>query len=158
MKRCHKHNIKLNKEKAQLHRKAVPFMGHVITNKGLNTHPEKLRAVLEMPTPTDVAGVQQFIGFTNYLGKFLSKLRAECEPLRKLPVKDAEWSWTSVHETAVNRIKQLVTQAPVMKYYDPQEDLILQCDASDVWLGAALLQKGQRVAFASRALIKCEKK
>lgn len=55
MKRCHERNIKLNKEKAQLHRKEVPFMGHVITNEGLKAGPEKLRVVLEMPTPIDVA-------------------------------------------------------------------------------------------------------
>ena len=42
MKRCHERNIKLNKEKAQLHRKEVPFKGHVITNEGLKADPEKL--------------------------------------------------------------------------------------------------------------------
>ena len=143
-KRCHECNIKLNKEKAQLQQKEVPFIGHVITNEGLKAHSEKLRAVMEMPTPTDVAGVQRFIGFTNYLRKFLSKLSAECEPVWKPTVKDTEWSWTSVHETAVNRIKQLVSKAPVLKYYN-------------TGLGATLLQKGQPIAFASRALIKCER-
>ena len=157
MKRCRQHNIKLNKEKAQLHRKEVPFMGHVITNEGLKADPEKLRAVLKMPTPSDVAGVQQFISFTNYLSTFLPKLSEECEPLRKLTVKDAEWSWSSAHEKAVNHIKQMVTKAPVLKYCDPQEDLTLQCDASDTGLGTALLQEGQPIAFASRALTECER-
>ena len=115
MKRCCEHNIKINKGKTQLHWKEIPFMGHVITNEGLKAHPEKLRAVLEVPTPSDVAGVQQFISFTNYFGKFLPKLSKEFEPLRKLTVKDAQWSWTSAHEIAVNRIKQLVTKAPVLK-------------------------------------------
>ena len=110
-------------------------MGHVITNKGLKADPEKLRAVFEMPTPSDVAGVQRFIGFTNYLSKFLPKLSEECEPLRMLTVKDAEWSWTSAHETAVT----------------------LQCDASDIGLGATLLQKGQPIAFAGHALTECER-
>ena len=68
MKRCHERNIKLNKEKALLHRKEVPFMGHVITNEGLKADPQKLRVVLEMPTPIDVAWVQRFVGFANYLG------------------------------------------------------------------------------------------
>lgn len=53
-------------------------MGHLITSEGLRPNPEKLTAVLEMPTPTDVAGIQWFIGFTNYLGKFLLKLSNEC--------------------------------------------------------------------------------
>ena len=56
MKRCFECNIKLNKEKAQLHRKEVPFMGHVITNKGLKAYPDKVRAMLSMPTTKDVGG------------------------------------------------------------------------------------------------------
>ena len=57
----------------------------------------------------------------------------------------------------MNRIKQLVTTAPVLRYYDPKEGLTLQCDASDTGLGAALLQKDQPIAFASRALTPCER-
>ena len=38
-----------------LRRKEVPFMGHVISAKGLQADPGKVRAVLEMPTPTYVA-------------------------------------------------------------------------------------------------------
>ena len=47
----------LNKEKIKLRSKEVPLMGHVITSEGLKTNPEKIRAVQEMPTTTDVAGV-----------------------------------------------------------------------------------------------------
>ena len=56
-------------------------MGHVISEKGLKPDPEKLKAVLEMPTPTDVASVRRFIGFTNYLSKFLPGLSDVCKPL-----------------------------------------------------------------------------
>ena len=128
-------------------------MGHLITSEGLKLDPEKLKAVFEIPMLTDVAGIQRFIGF----GKFLPKLSDECEPLRQLTVKDAEWSWTPTHDAAVNRIKKLVTAAPVLRYYDPQEELILQCDASDTGLGAVLLQKEQPIAFFGRALAECER-
>jgi len=73
MQGCKEKNIKLNKEKVKLRSKEVPFMGHVITSEGLKADPEKIRAVQEMPTPTDVAGVRRFIGFTNYLSKFLPR-------------------------------------------------------------------------------------
>ena len=49
-----------------------------------------------------------------------------------------------------------VTSAPVLKYYDVNEETTLQCDASEKGLGAVLLQKGQPVAFASRALSRTE--
>ena len=48
-----------------LRRKEVPFMGHVISEKGLQADPAKVKAVLKMLTPTDVASVRRFIGFTN---------------------------------------------------------------------------------------------
>ena len=47
---------------------------------------------------------------------------------------------------------------PVLKYYDVQEPVVVQCDASEHGLGAALLQNGQPVAFASRSLSQTERK
>lgn len=57
MQRCKDKSIKLNKEKIKLRSKEVPFMGHVITSEGLKADREKIRAVQEMLTPTDVASV-----------------------------------------------------------------------------------------------------
>ena len=108
--------------------------------------------MLEMPKPTDVAGVQRLIGFVNYLSKFLPRLSDVCEPLRKLMAKDVEWHWTDHQDQAFQRIRQLVTEAPVLKYYEPMEELTLQSDASQTGLGAVLTQNGQPLAFASRAL------
>ena len=56
------------------------------------------------------------------------------------------------HDVAFETVKKLVTQAPLLKCYDPNEELTVQCDASDKGLGAALMQNGQPVAFASTAL------
>lgn len=60
MQRCKDKNIKLTKEKIKPRSKEVPFMGHVITSEGLKADPVKIRAVQEMPTPTDAAGVRRF--------------------------------------------------------------------------------------------------
>ena len=156
MRRCREQNIKLNQDKVNLRRKEVPFMGHVISEKGLQADPAKVKAVLEMPTPTDVASVRRFIGFTNYLSKFLPRLSDALEPLRKLSSPDVEWFWTDIHDSAVRQVKLLVTKAPVLKFFDSTESLTLQCDASDKGLGAILLQKGQPIACASRALTDAE--
>ena len=156
MRRCREQNIKLNQDKVNLRRKEVPFMGHVISEKGLQADPAKVKAVLEMPTPTDVASVRRFIGFTNYLSKFLPRLSDALEPLRKLSSPDVEWFWTDIHDSAFRQHKLLVTKAPVLKFFDSTESLTLQCDASDKGLGAVLLQKGQPIAYASSALTDAE--
>ena len=49
-----------------------------------------------------------------------------------------------------------MTAAPILSYYDPKEELVIQCDASQKGLGAALLQKGKPIAYASRSLTDTE--
>lgn len=82
----------------------------------------------------------------------MPRLNDALEPLRKLTSSDVEWFWTDIHDNAVQQVKLLVKNAPVLKYFDSTESLTLQCDASDKGLGAVLLQKGQPIAYASRAL------
>ena len=77
-------------------------------------------------------------------------------PLRKLTHTDVEWSWSEEQEKAFERINQVAASAPLLKYYSVEDDVTLQCDASQNGLGAALLQHGQPVAYASRALLSAE--
>ena len=51
----------------------------------------------------------------------------------------------------------MVKAPPILKYYDPQKDLVLQCDSSENGLGAALMQDGKPLAHASRALTPTER-
>ena len=62
------------------------------------------------------------------------------------------FAWQQAQEEAFAHIQQLVTSTPVLKFYDINDEVTLQCDASDCGLGAALLKSGQPVAYASRAL------
>ncbi len=154
--RCRERNLKINPDKVKLRLPEVRFIGHVLTPEGLKPDPEKTRSILEMPSPTDVAGVQRFLGLVNYLSKFLPKLSDACEPLRKLTIKDVEWHWMDQHDKAMQTIKELIAQHPVLRFFDNNDEVTVQCDASPTGLGAALLQQGQPVAYASRALTETE--
>ena len=156
LERCRSHGVALNPDKLKLRRNRVTFMGHELTNKGIKMDPEKAKAILEMPRPTNVEEVQRLNGFVNYLSKFLPKLADSMEPIRRLTRKDVQWRWTQVEEKALQEVKKLVTEAPVLSYYDPSSELTIQCDASQRGLGAALLQNQKPVAYASRALTETE--
>lgn len=70
---------------------------------------------------------------------------------------DNEFLWEEeVHGKCLEDVKQVLTQAPVLKFFDPQKKTVLQCDASMSGLGACLLQDGHIVAYASRALTPAE--
>ena len=98
--RCRQKDIKLNSDKFKLRRESVPYIGHLLTAEGLRIDPEKVRAVRELPRPTDVKGIQRLVGMLNYLSKFCDHLSDDCEVLRQLTHKENMWEWTEVHETA----------------------------------------------------------
>ena len=80
MERCRAKHLKLIKDKMKFRQSQVKFIGHTITTEGLKADPAKVKAVLEMPHPTDVAGVRRFIGFVTYLTKFLPNSATSVSP------------------------------------------------------------------------------
>ena len=156
LQRCRDKGIKLNKEKTELRKSEICFIGHRATKDGLGPDPSKIEVIKNLPKPTDVAGVRRFSGFVNYLAKFLPNLSDVMEPIRQLTRSDVEWHWDDPQETAFQKVKELVMKAPVLAYYDPSQELDVECDASERGLGAVLTQNGKPVAYASRALTDTE--
>ena len=144
--------ISFNRTKCKFRLPEVDFMGHVVTTSGLKPDPKKIDAVLNMQRPMDHKAIQRLQGTVGYLAKFLPRLSAVMEPIRRLAQEDEEWQWTEVEEEAFEEIKRLATQAPVLGYFDTHKPLIIECDASEGGLGAALIQDDHPVAYASRAL------
>ena len=118
---------------------------------------EKTKTILQMPKPQCIDDVKRLNGLALYLAKFLPRLSTVTEPPRKLS-NSGSWSWIEEHETALHNLKTLVSNTPVLRYFDPKSPIIIQCDASSQGLGTCLLQKGQPVSFASHALTKTEQK
>jgi len=76
--------MKLNPDKVQFKQDKVPFIGHVATKDGLCMDPQKIKAIVEMPLPKDVASVQRLLGFAQYLSKFLPHLADITKALKKV--------------------------------------------------------------------------
>ena len=123
LKRCREKNIKLNPKKLQLRKQEVPYIGHLLTSDGLKPNPNKVKAIVEMPTPADKQSLQRLLGMITYLSKFLPNLSVVTEPLRRLLDKDVEWHWDDSHEEALNRVKQLITREPVLSYFDNAKEV-----------------------------------
>ena len=132
-------------------------MGHLITKDGLKPDPQNVRAVQEMPKPTSKKELLSLLGFVNYLSNFLPRLSEVAQPLGEMTAKETKFIWSPQHERAFQEVRELVVRHPVFKYYDLKEEVTVQCDASEYGLGAALLQNGQPVAFASRSLSQTER-
>ena len=90
---CDEKGLKLNAEKLKLRQPKVSFIGHIATGEGLKVDPAKVKAIREMPAPTDKAEVQRLLGLAQYLGKFLPHLSDVTKLLRELTQQDVEWAW-----------------------------------------------------------------
>ena len=154
---CREWKIKLNQAKIELKRTSIHYIGHVLTSDGVKADPSKISSITEMKNPTDTSGVRRLLGTANYLAKFLLKSSDAAEPLRQLTPDDTDFVWEKVHEQAFAQIKRFITSPLVLKYYDPQAKLVLQCDASETRLGEALMKDGKPVMYASRALTTTER-
>ena len=74
LKRCREKNIKLNTKKLPLRKQEVPYIGHFLTPDGFKPDPNKVKAILEMPNPTEKRSLQRLLGMITYLAKFLPNL------------------------------------------------------------------------------------
>ena len=113
----------------------------------------KVSTITTMPEPSCKKEVQSFIGMINYLSKFSARLSKLSEPIReRFP-----FNWGPEHREAFNVIKKELVKAPILAYYNPNKEMVLQTDASIKGLGTCLLQQGKPVYFASKALTETQK-
>ena len=160
--RLQSYGIRMKKSKCFFMRASVTYLGHLINAEGIHATPEKIKAIVEAPMPTNVQQLRSFLGLLNYYRKFLPNLAAIIQPLNDLLQKNKQWKWTDECSQAVDSAKQLLTTSSVLTHYDPSVPLRLAADASQYGLGAVIshiLPNGDEkpVAFASCSLSQSEK-
>ena len=144
-------------DKCKLCLPEVTFMGHVTSEDGLKPDPSKIQGVREMPTPNNKQDVNRLLGMGDYLQRFAPNLSQITALMRELLKEQNQFVWDDqVQGTSFKQLKDVLSASPVLKYFDCRAETELQCDASDMALGACLMQGGQPVAYASRALTPAE--
>ena len=138
---CRSNNVKLNFDKLQYKQMQVEFFGEQYTTSGCKPSPSKIQAITSMPQPQNMKELQCVIGMATYLSKFTAHLSELAEPLHDLTRKNAPFAWGPKHSQAFTSIKQEITRAPVLAYYDPKNHTTLQTDACLKGLGAVLPQE-----------------
>ena len=109
-----------------------------------------------MDAPKDRSELETILGVVKYLTRFAPNLATLTAPLRNLLKKDVEFVWNEYHDEAFQKIKDVLTDSPVLAYFNPKLDVTLHVDVSKYGLGAMLLQKGRPVSYASKTLTQTE--
>ena len=157
LKKAREINLKLNRKKCKIGVNEVDYVGHKLTTDGLKPTDERVRAIQELPEPTNIHELETVLGMVAYVSKFIPRLSELNAPLRELKMKE-NWMWGATERNALAKIKSALTSAPVLKYYDATKPVKLSVDASVKGLGAAVIQENGVVAYASRAMTPTEQR
>jgi hypothetical protein len=156
LQRSRERGVKLNPDKVQFRVDKVGYFGHVLSEAGIEADPKKVSAIVDMEPPKDKSELQTIMGMVNYLSKFASNLSSITAPMRSLLKQDVEYVWDAAQKEAFDNMKTVISNTPVLAYYDNAMPITLQVDASKYGLGATLMQDGRPVAYASKALTPSE--
>lgn len=154
--------LKAKPEKCCLLPQRVPFVGHMLSAKGVSTDPEKVSAVKSWPPPTNVSELHDFLGKISYYRKFIGDFATVASPLFLLEEKGTNYVWSTDCQRSFDALRQALCEALVLAY--PRVDLpfILDTDANTAGVAAVLSQvqdgKERPITYAAKALTKSQRK
>jgi hypothetical protein len=138
--RLRKHNLKLQPDKCEFLRKEVIFLGHKISEQGVEPDNHKVEAIKNFPKPNMAKQLKSFLGLAGYYRRFIPQFSKIATPLHKLLKKDAKYVWEEDQEAAFRTLKQKLMSQPILQYPDFSREFVLTTDASNEGAGTVLSQ------------------
>ena len=154
--------VKLSPSKCSFMKGETVYLGHVIDGDGLRTDPKKIDVIQKWPVPSTTKELHTFISLCGYYRKFMDGFAKIVRPLEIL-LRDSKGklkNWKCIHTEAFDKLKERLTQTPILSFPRKQGMYVLDTDASHETVGAVLsqMQDGEErvIAYASHALTKHE--
>ncbi|GJP42130.1 hypothetical protein CLOM_g1727, partial [Closterium sp. NIES-68] len=134
----------------------LEFLGHVISINGVKIDPKKIVTIKDWKPPAHLRELQSFLRFVNYVCRFIPNMARVISPLTDLLQKGKFYEWGGEQQVAFEQLKLFLTTPPILRIADPHHPFKLITDASNLAVGAVLLQdfgEGlQPIAYESRKL------
>ena len=105
--------LKLKAKKCQLFQQDIPFLGHIMSARGIGANPCKCQQVRDWPVPRDLHEVRSFVGLCSYYRRHIQGLTA---PLYELATKGTEFEWTAWRDEAFRQMKTALTISPILEF------------------------------------------
>ena len=161
LERLRKKRIKFKFKKCVFAEKEVPYLGHIIDGSTTRMQEEKLKAILEWPTPTKVKDIEEFRGLAGYYRQYIDKFSDRMEPLNER-IRMRTFFWGGPEETAFKDIKDQYRKNEILILFDHEKQIWVHTDASNYAIGAVISQLDDKkrlrpVLFYSRKFLPAER-
>ncbi|XP_063907429.1 uncharacterized protein K02A2.6-like [Zophobas morio] len=161
LQRLSRYDLHVNKNKCIFFETKIEYLGHIIEFNKVSKSPAKVRAIQEMPRPSNVDEIRKFLGLVTYYSRFIPDFSTNSYPLRCLLRKGEPWKWTASCESAFLKLKSELCSNRVLVPFDPNQPLILTTDASPTGIAAVLSHSTdgteRPISYASRSLTTSER-
>jgi hypothetical protein len=148
--RLREHQLYAKFSKCEFWLDKVHFLGHVLSAKGA-VDPGKVKDILDWKPPTTVHQVRSFLGMAGYYRRFIPDFSRIAKPITELLKNHVKFVWSPECDKAFEKLKKLLTTAPVLAQPDIAKPFAVYCDASGIGIGCVLMQE-RVIAYASRQL------
>lgn len=159
--RFRKAGLKVNPKKCVFFQHKVKYLGHVVSEFGKETDPEKLEAVAGWPLPKTRKQLKSFLGFCSYYRKFIKGFSSIAKPLYTLSEEKAKLRWTEEQVDHFEQLKKALSSPPMLGLPVGRGGFVLDTDASNHGIGAVLSQvQGDQervISYFSHVLSKTER-
>ena len=132
--------LTLNEDKCEFRLPRLTFFGHEVTRTGIESSEEKVAAIRQAGPPQNVSEARSFLGLAQFVSKFVPDLSSIAEPVQRLTHKNAEFKWGKEQQVAFEKLKELITHADALAYFNVNSRTRIVAEASPVGLGAVLTQ------------------
>ncbi|UYV66656.1 hypothetical protein LAZ67_4002457 [Cordylochernes scorpioides] len=153
-------NLKLNDKKCRFAFEELEILGHITNQQGIKPAEYNIKAVRDFPLPKKVKEVQSFLGMCSYYRKCIKYFSLIADPLTGLIRKNSQFTWTENQEEAFQNLKKVLINPPILGHFDPNAATYIHTDASNIGLGATLVQiicrEEKVISYLSRTLSKSE--
>jgi hypothetical protein len=145
MNALHEARLHVNCKKTKLFCDEIDFLGHHISQRGIEADRRKVAKILNWPAPKSAKEVRQFLGLVRYLNAFLPKLAMQSDILNRLTWKDCNEKfpeWTQKYQDAFDIIKSIVVSRECLTVIDhmrtTEMKIFVMTDTSKKVTGAVL--------------------
>ncbi|RVW30081.1 Retrovirus-related Pol polyprotein from transposon 17.6 [Vitis vinifera] len=161
--RIRKFRLRLNPKKCTFGVTSGKLLGHIVSERGIEVDPDKIKAILDMPAPKTEKEIRGFLGRLQYISRFIARLTDICEPIFRLLRKNQPTVWNDDCQFAFEKIKEYLLSPPVLVPPTPGRPLLLYLSVSDMALGCMLAQiddlgKERAIYYLSKRMLEYEMK
>ncbi|XP_074374265.1 uncharacterized protein LOC141714659 [Apium graveolens] len=139
------HKMMLNPAKCVFNVGSGNFLDHMISKRGIEANPDKIKAILDMELPHSIKDVHKLTGIIASLGKFISKSGDKCLPFLKTLKKVKNFEWTAKSQEAFEQLKKHMSKDPLLAKPSPEDILYLYLTVSEQAVSAVLVKDEQKV-------------